>query len=196
MSNALGHIVSVTNRGLHTTSSVNSQQNRLTPDWSDTVTREVPSEAFYLFEPETREWYSPTYHPLNDPSASYEVEFGVDGTAVYRMARERSRRNSPSSCPPTTPRASTCSRSGIAGTQSFRLASRPIFRWLLAGQPEDSGRCRSTRTGPLAPASLRTPAYLPDWTGLCGDLPSGRSRGDRARSVLRRRARRHPTVPR
>ena len=61
-----GHAVVVTNRGLHTTSSVNSQQNRLTPDWSDTVTREVPAEAFYLYDPDTSEWFSPTYHPLND----------------------------------------------------------------------------------------------------------------------------------
>ena len=52
LSNALGHVVSVTNRGLHTTSSVNAQQNRLTPDWSDTVTREVPAEAIYLYDPD------------------------------------------------------------------------------------------------------------------------------------------------
>ena len=56
----------MTNRGLHTTSSVNSQQNRLTPDWPDTVTREVPGEAFYLYDPDAGEWFSPTYHPLND----------------------------------------------------------------------------------------------------------------------------------
>ena len=69
----LGHVVAVTNRGLHTTSSVNAQQNRLTPDWPDTVTREVPGEAFYLYDPETGEWFSPTYHPLNDPEAVHEV---------------------------------------------------------------------------------------------------------------------------
>ena len=69
MSNALGHVTAVTNRGLHTTSSVNSQQNRLTPDWPDIVTREVPAEAFYLYEPEGDAWYSPTYHPLNDTAA-------------------------------------------------------------------------------------------------------------------------------
>src|SRR6202008_2116205 len=66
LSNALGQICSVTNRGLHTSSSVNAQQNRLTPDWPDVVTREVPGEAFYLFEPASGEWFSPTYHPLND----------------------------------------------------------------------------------------------------------------------------------
>ena len=54
MSNALGHLVSVTNRGLHTTASGNSQQNRITPDWPDTVTREVPSEAFYLYDIDTQ----------------------------------------------------------------------------------------------------------------------------------------------
>ena len=70
MSNALGHVVNVTNRGLQTTSSVNSQQNRITPDWPDTVTREVPPEAFYLYDLDTEEWFSPTYHPLNDPEAT------------------------------------------------------------------------------------------------------------------------------
>ena len=52
MSNALGHVVVVTNRGLHTSSSGNSQQNRLTPDWPDIVTRELPGEAFYLYDPD------------------------------------------------------------------------------------------------------------------------------------------------
>ena len=81
----------MTNRGLHTTSSVNSQQNRLTPDWSDTVTREVPAEAFYLYDPDTGEWFSPTYHPLNDAERSHEAEFSVDGSATFRMTRGRSR---------------------------------------------------------------------------------------------------------
>src|SRR5262249_46086480 len=50
MSNGRGHIVTVTNRGLHTTASWNSQQNRLTPDSPDIVTRELPAEAFYLYD--------------------------------------------------------------------------------------------------------------------------------------------------
>src|SRR5205814_2742372 len=88
MSNRHGHVVVVTNRGLHTTSSVNAQQNRLTPDWADTVTREVPAEAFYLYDPDRREWYSPTYHPLNDVAAKHEVCFRIDGSATYRMTRD------------------------------------------------------------------------------------------------------------
>ena len=73
MSNALGHFVSVTNRGFQTTASGNSQQNRITPDWPDTVTREVPPEAFYLFDPESKEWFSPTYQPLNDARSELRI---------------------------------------------------------------------------------------------------------------------------
>ena len=69
MSNALGHVVAVTNRGLHTTSSVNSQQNRLTPDWPDIVTREVPGEAFYLYDPDAQGVVLADLSPLNDPDA-------------------------------------------------------------------------------------------------------------------------------
>ncbi|MFC1576295.1 GH36-type glycosyl hydrolase domain-containing protein [Candidatus Omnitrophota bacterium] len=87
MSNALGHSVMVTNRGLHTTCSSNSQQNRLTPDWPDTVTKEVPVEAIYLYDPDKNEWFSPTYHPLNDQSAKNESEFSVDGTATFHMTK-------------------------------------------------------------------------------------------------------------
>ena len=69
MSNALGHVtVGDQPRAAHD-SSGNSQQNRLTPDWPDTVTREVPGEAFYLYDPDSGEWYSPTYQPLNDADA-------------------------------------------------------------------------------------------------------------------------------
>ena len=59
MSNVLGHVTVVTNRGLHTSSSVNSQQNRLTPDWADTSRANFPGEAFYLYDPDEQEWYSP-----------------------------------------------------------------------------------------------------------------------------------------
>ena len=87
LSNRHGHMTLVTNRGLHTTANGNSQQNRITPDWPDTVTRENPSEAFYLYDPEALTWYSPTYHPLNDTAARYETDFGLDGTAVFRMRK-------------------------------------------------------------------------------------------------------------
>ncbi|MBL0058014.1 MAG: hypothetical protein IPP35_02605 [Elusimicrobia bacterium] len=63
LSNGVGHYVMVTNRGLHTTANGNSQQNPVTPDWPDTVTREVPGEAIYLFDADQKEWYSPRTTP-------------------------------------------------------------------------------------------------------------------------------------
>ncbi|MDP8263102.1 MAG: hypothetical protein P9M13_07355 [Candidatus Ancaeobacter aquaticus] len=86
MSNPL-HSVMVTNRGLHTSCNGNSQQNRLTPDWPDTCSQELPAEAIYLYDVDRKEWYSPCYYPLFEKNASYESEFGVDGTAVFRMGR-------------------------------------------------------------------------------------------------------------
>lgn len=87
LSNNVGHYVMVTNRGLHTTSNGNSQQNPITTDWADTVTREVPSEAIYLYDPATREWFSPTHHPLNDREAHYTSAFSVEGTARFDMEK-------------------------------------------------------------------------------------------------------------
>jgi len=139
MSNALGHVVAVTNRGLHTTSSVNAQQNRLTPDWSDTVTREVPAEAFYLYEPETREWYSPTYQPLNDPAAEIGVEFGVDGTAVYRMSKGTVETELTVFVPPDEPVGVYILTVRNLAEVPRRLRLAPYFQMVLAGQPEDSG---------------------------------------------------------
>ena len=87
MANALGHVLCVTNRGLHTSASLNAQQNRLTTDWADTVTSELPSEVFYLYDIGDQRWLSPTWLPLRDTEAAYETDFGVDGTATFRMKR-------------------------------------------------------------------------------------------------------------
>ncbi len=142
LSNALGHAVVVTNRGLHTTSSVNAQQNRLTPDWSDIVTREVPGEAFYLYDPDAGQWYSPTYHPLNDAGASHEAEFGVDGTATFRMARGSLETELIVFVPPEEPAGVylLTVRNHADSPRRFRLA--PYFQMVLAGQPEYSGPLR------------------------------------------------------
>jgi cyclic beta-1,2-glucan synthetase len=139
LSNALGHVVVVTNRGLHTTSSVNSQQNRVTPDWSDTVTREVPSEAFYLYDPTQSEWFSPTFQPLNDAGATYETEFSVDGSATFRMTKGTIETELTVFVPPDEPagvyRLTIRNHGNIA--RCLRVA--PYFQIVLAGQPEFSG---------------------------------------------------------
>jgi cyclic beta-1,2-glucan synthetase len=139
MSNALGHAVVVTNRGLHTTSSVNSQQNRLTPDWSDIVTREVPSEAFYLYVPERDEWFAPTYHPINDARAANEAEFSALGSATFRMRRGAVETELTVFVPPDEPAGVylLTVRNHADTARRFRLA--PYFQMVLAGQPEYSG---------------------------------------------------------
>lgn len=139
MSNALGHIVVVTNRGLHTSASVNAQQNRLTPDWSDTVTKEVPSEAIYLHDPASGEWFSPTYHPLNDPQAATESEFGVDGTSVFRMTKGTVETELTVFVPPDDPVGVYILTIRNRSAQDRRLRLAPYFQMVLAGQPEQAG---------------------------------------------------------
>ncbi|WP_165073823.1 GH36-type glycosyl hydrolase domain-containing protein [Paludisphaera rhizosphaerae] len=139
MSNGLGHIMVVTNRGLHTSASVNAQQNRLTPDWSDIVTKEVPSEAFYLHDPATGEWFSPTYHPLNDPEAATESEFGVDGTAVFRMSKGTLETELTTFVPPDDPVGVYLLMVKNNADSPRRLRVAPYFQMVLAGQPEFAG---------------------------------------------------------
>jgi cyclic beta-1,2-glucan synthetase len=139
LSNGSGHVVALTNRGLHTSSSVNAQQNRLTPDWSDTVTREVPGEAFYLYDPDRREWFSPTYHPLNDASATHEVEFSVDGSATYRMTKGKLETELTVFVPPEEPAGVYLLTVRNHADFARRLRVAPYFQMVLADQPEHSG---------------------------------------------------------
>lgn len=147
MSNALGHVLSVTNRGLHTTSSVNSQQNRLTPDWPDIVTREVPGEAFYLYEPDTGEWFSPTYHPMNDTDAVHQVAYGVDGTATFRMSKGSIETELIVFVPPDEPLGVYLLTIKNIAPRPRCLRLAPYFQMVLAGQPEYAGPLR-IRTDP------------------------------------------------
>jgi cyclic beta-1,2-glucan synthetase len=139
MANALGQVTSVTNRGLHTSSSVNSQQNRLTPDWADTVTRELPGEAIYLYDPDVREWYSPTYHPANNADSTYVARFSVDGTATFLMTRGAIETQLTVFVPPDDPATVylLTVRNHADVPRPLRLA--PYFQIVLAGQPEHSG---------------------------------------------------------
>jgi len=160
LSNALGHVVSVTNRGLHTSSNVNAQQNRLTPDWADTVTREVPSEAFYLHDPATREWFSPTYHPLNDADASYEVDFGVDGTARFQMTKGDLELDLTVFVPPDEPAGVYLLKIRNRGNRTRRLRVAPYFQMVLSGQPEDAGPLRIRSSPELNALFFENPRNL------------------------------------
>jgi cyclic beta-1,2-glucan synthetase len=149
LANRLGHVTVVTNRGLHTTSSGNSQQNRLTPDWPDTVTRELPGEAIYLYDLDRRQWYSPTYQPLHDASAVHTVEFGVDGTAVYHMRRGDLSTELTVFVPPDEPAGVYLLRVRNHADCARRIRVAPYFQIVLANQPEHSGPLKMRRVETL-----------------------------------------------
>jgi cyclic beta-1,2-glucan synthetase len=132
----VGHYVMVTNRGLHTTANGNSQQNPVTPDWPDTVTREVPGEAIYLFDADEKEWYSPTHHPLNDLNAAHECEFSVDGTAHFKMSRGTLATELTVFVPPQEPTGVYLLTVKNKSPQARRLRVAPYFQIALAGQGE------------------------------------------------------------
>ncbi|MDO8525146.1 MAG: hypothetical protein Q7S07_01490, partial [Candidatus Omnitrophota bacterium] len=138
VSNAI-HSVMVTNRGLHTSSNGNSQQNRLTPDWPDIVTKEIPTEAFYLYDPDKDEWYCPTYLPLADRNAKNESEFGVDGTAVFRMTSGDISTELTVFVPPEEPAGVYLLTVKNNSSAPKRLRIAPYFHMVLGFQPERAG---------------------------------------------------------
>ena len=129
----------VTNRGLHTSCNGNSQQNRLTPDWPDTVTKEIPTEAIYLYDTYSKEWYSPTYHPLNDKTAKYESEFGVDGTAIFRMTKGSVSTELTVFVPQGDPAGVYLLTVKNNSDQPKKMRISPYFQMVLGFQPERSG---------------------------------------------------------
>jgi len=139
MANALGQVLCVTNRGLHTSASLNAQQNRLTTDWADTVTSELPSEIFYLYDVGERRWLSPTYLPLRDSEAVYETDFGVDGTATFRMKRGKLSTELTAFVPPDEPAGFYLLTIRNDGDAPKQIRFAPYFRIALADQPENSG---------------------------------------------------------
>jgi len=139
MSNAAGHSVTVTNRGLHTSCNGNAQQNRLTPDWADTVSDGLPSEAIYLYDPDRHEWYSPTYHPLNEDLVRNECEFSVDGTAVFHMTYRNISTELTVFVPPDDPTGVYLLKVKNDSDHSRRMRVAPYFQTVLEFQPERSG---------------------------------------------------------
>jgi len=135
----------VTNRGLHTSCNGNSQQNRLTPDWPDTVTKEVPAEAIYLYDPDRNKWYSPTYHPLNEKSAENKAEFGVDGTAVFHMSHGNVSTKLEVFVPPHEPLGVYLLTVRNNADHSMRMRLGPYFQMVLEFQPERSGSLQIRR---------------------------------------------------
>ena len=145
MANAAGHVLCVTNRGLHCSASVNAQQNRLTTEWADTVTRELPAEAFYLFDEADGAWYSPTYEPLRDGAALHRVEFGIDGTATFRMEKGTLATELSVFVPPDDPVGVYLLTIANRSDRPRRLRVAPYFEIALADEPAHAGRLRMRR---------------------------------------------------
>lgn len=139
MSNNLAHSVMVTNRGLHTSCNGNSQQNRLTPDWSDTVTKEVPTEAIFLYDEKKDEWFSPCHQPLNDHAATNTCEFSVDGTAVFHMKKETLETELTVFVPQNEPMGVYMLKIKNKGKETRTLRVSPFFEMVLSFMPEQAG---------------------------------------------------------
>jgi cyclic beta-1,2-glucan synthetase len=140
MSNALGHVLCVTNRGLHTSASGNAQQNRLTTDWADVVTRELPAEAFYLYDESAKAWFSPTYEPLRDPAAKHDVRFSLDGSAIFTMRKDWLETELTTHVPIDAPTGVYLLTLRNRGSASRRLRVAPYFQIALAHSPEMAGK--------------------------------------------------------
>src|SRR5262249_54015807 len=104
---------------------------------------EVPAEAFYLYDPDRREWYSPTYHPLNDAGAAHEAEFGVDGTATFRMTRGELETELTVFVPSDEPAGVYLLALRHRADAPRRLRLAPYFQMVLAAQPEHAGPLKS-----------------------------------------------------
>jgi len=177
MANAGGHVLCVTNRGLHSSANGDSQRNRLTTDWADLVGRQMPSEAFYIYEEGTRQWYSPTYEPLRDREASHDVRFGLDGSATFLMRRNDLETELSTHVPVDDPTGVYLLTLRNNGPEPKRLRVAPYFQIALAHSPEMVGALdielddasgalffanpgNASRSGPAFVATTETPQAI------------------------------------
>ncbi len=145
MSNSLGHVLAVTNRGLHSTTNGNAQQNRLTTDWADVTGSQMPAEAFYIFDEGNNEWYAPTYDPLKDNDAKQDVRFGLDGTAVFNMQKGDIETELSVHVPLDEPTGVYVLKIKNTGSTAKKLRVAPYFQIALAHSPEMAGKLKIDR---------------------------------------------------
>ncbi|MEI8207171.1 MAG: hypothetical protein WCG03_09870, partial [Kiritimatiellales bacterium] len=139
MANALGHVLAVTNHGLHSSASGNAQQNRLTPDWADLTGDQIPSEAVYLYDEKTGDWFSPCYDPLKDKTAAHDVFFSLDGSAVFKMQKGGLETELSVHVPLDEPAGVYLLKIRNTGAAPRRLRVAPYFQIALAHSPEYAG---------------------------------------------------------
>jgi len=152
MSNSLGHVLAVTNRGLHSTTNGNAQQNRLTTDWADVTGSQMPAEAIYIHDDQSGEWFSPTYDPIKDNDAKHDVLFGLDGTAVFKMAKGDIETELSTYVPLDEPTGVYLLKIRNSGSKARKLRVAPYFQIALAHSPEMAGKLkidRDAKTGAM-----------------------------------------------
>ncbi|MCC6581944.1 MAG: hypothetical protein IT440_16055, partial [Phycisphaeraceae bacterium] len=188
------HSVMVTNRGLHTSCNGNSQQNRLTPDWPDTVTKEIPTEAIYLFDADKKEWFSPTYQPLNDKTAQNDCVFGVDGSAVFRMTKGSLSTELTVFVPTQEPTGVYLLKIKNSANEKRRLKVSPYFQMCLSFQPERSGPLETRYDKALHALFFRNPRniFRDGWAFASMSIPAEQFETKRGRYFGKDRTPRHP----
>ncbi|MFA7257420.1 MAG: hypothetical protein WC047_07605, partial [Kiritimatiellales bacterium] len=139
MANALGHVVAVTNHGLHSSASGNAQQNRLTPDRADLAGDQIPSEAVYLYDEQSGDWFSPCYDPLKDKTAEHDVLFSLDGSATFKMKKGGLETELSVHVPLDEPLGVYILKIRNTGIAPRRLRVAPYFQIALAHSPEQAG---------------------------------------------------------
>ncbi|MFA6173318.1 MAG: hypothetical protein WC701_06490 [Kiritimatiellales bacterium] len=139
MANPLGHVLAVTNHGLHSSASGNAQQNRLTPDRADLTGDQIPSEAIYLYDEQTGDWFSPCFDPLKDKTAAHDVLFSLDGSAVFKMKKGGLETELSVHVPLDEPAGVYILKIRNTGVAPRRLRVAPYFQIALAHSPEMAG---------------------------------------------------------
>lgn len=139
LANSIGHVVAVTNHGLHSSASGNAQQNRLTPDWADLTGNQIPSEAVYLYDEKTGDWFSPCYDPVKDTTATHDVLFSLDGSAVFKMRKGGIETELSVHVPLDEPAGVYLLKIRNTGIAPRRLRVAPYFQIALAHSPEQAG---------------------------------------------------------
>jgi cyclic beta-1,2-glucan synthetase len=145
LANGIGHVMAVTNRGLHTSASGNAQQNRLTTDWADVTGSQMPAEAIYLYDEQGKEWFSPTYDPIKDIGAKHEARFGLDGSAVFHMTKGELETELTVHVPLDAPLGIYQLTVRNKGGRGRTLRVAPYFQIVLAHSPEWAGPLKMER---------------------------------------------------
>lgn len=152
MANPLGHVLAVTNRGLHSSASGNAQQNPLTTDWADLTGAQIPSEAVYLYDEQSAEWFSPCFDPLKDSGAAHDVSFSLDGSAVFKMQKGGLETELSVHVPLDEPAGIYLLKIRNTGAAPRRLRAASYFQIALSHSPETAGALivsRDAATGAL-----------------------------------------------